>query len=113
MPVSPAFREFALDQLGRVVPVTARSMFGGVGIYSEGLFFALMSDDTIYLKVDESNRGDFQQIGTGPFEPFGEGVKPMGYYELPGDLLEDAAGLRPWVEKALRVAREARAIKKK
>ena len=66
MAVSREYREFVLEQLGRVVAVTSRSMFGGVGIYGDGLFFALLDNDTLYLKVDDSNRGDFEAAGTGP-----------------------------------------------
>ena len=108
MAVTPEYREFVLEQLGRVAPVTHRSMFGGVGIYSDGLFFALMDNDTTYLKVDDSNRGDFTAAGMGPFSPFGDPAMVMQYYELPADLLEDADALRPWVFKALDVARAAR-----
>ncbi|HEU0297835.1 MAG TPA: TfoX/Sxy family protein [Longimicrobium sp.] len=108
MSVTPEYREFVLEQLGRVAPVTSRAMFGGVGIYSGGLFFALMDDDTLYLKVDDSNRGDFEAAGTGPFRPFGDDRDVMQYYELPADLLEDADQLRPWVEKAIEVARRKR-----
>ncbi|HYR10691.1 MAG TPA: TfoX/Sxy family protein, partial [Longimicrobium sp.] len=87
-------------------------MFGGVGVYSDGLFFALMAGETLYLKVDDSNRGDFEAIGMGPFRPFDDD-KPMGYYELPADLLEDTEALRPWIDKAIDVARRSRKGKKK
>lgn len=112
MAVSPEYREFVLEQLGRVAPVTSRAMFGGVGIYSEGFFFALLDNDTTYLKVDDSNRGDFERAGTGPFRPFGDD-NVMQYYELPADLLEDADALRPWMQKAVDVARSARRRKKR
>jgi DNA transformation protein len=112
MAVSPEYRAFVLEQLGRVAPVTSRPMFGGVGVYSDGLFFALIAGETLYLKVDDSNRGDFDAIGMGPFHPF-DGDKPMGYYELRADLLEDADALRPWIHKAVDVARRSRKSKKK
>lgn len=108
MPVSPEYRAFVLESLGRVAPVTSRAMFGGVGIYSDGLFFALVDDDAVYLKVDDSNRGDFEAAGMGPFRPYGESGEAMRYFELPAELLEDADRLRPWVEKAVEVARRAR-----
>lgn len=112
MAVSAEYREFALEQLGRVTPVTSRSMFGGVGVYADGLFFALMDDDALYLKVDDSNRGAFEAAGSGPFRPFGD-EHAMQYYELPADVLEDAEALRPWVHGALDVARAARRKKKR
>ncbi len=112
MPVSPSYRAFALDQLGRVVrSVTARSMFGGVGIYSGDLFFALIANDTLYLKVDETNRGDFEALGLGPFRPYGAESEGMRYYETPVDVLEEPERLRAWAEQAVEVARRARAAK--
>lgn len=113
MAVSPEFLEFVMEQLGRVTPVTSRRMFGGVGVYSDGIFFAVMDDETLYLKVDDTNRPDFEAIGTGPFRPFGEDKQGMQYYELPADLLEDPDQLRPWVHRAIDVARRARVKKKK
>jgi len=112
MAVTPEYRDFVLEQLGRVAPVTHRAMFGGVGVYSEGLFFALLDNDTIFLKVDDGNRGDFEALGMGPFRPFGD-VQSMNYHELPADLLEDADALRPWVHRSLEVARAARRRKKR
>ena len=108
MPVSAEFREWALEQLGRVEPVTARAMFGAVGIYSGGLFFALIDDDIVYLKVDDTNRADFEAAGMGPFRPFGDDSQVMQYYELPAELLEEPDRLRPWMHKALEVARRKR-----
>ena len=105
MPVSSSFRTFVIDQLSRVIPrVHARSMFGGVGIYAGDLFFALIADDTLYLKVDESNRPDFERRGMGPFRPYGEGGEAMQYYQVPAELLEDAEALRPWAEGAIAAA---------
>jgi DNA transformation protein len=107
--VSPSFRSFVLDQLARTIPgIRARSMFGGVGIYASDLFFGLVDDDTLYLKVDDSNRGRFEDRGMGPFRPGGEQGEVMQYYEVPEDLLEDPEALRPWVESAIGVARNAR-----
>lgn len=105
MSVTPSFRAFVLEQLARTATgVRGRAMFGGVGIYSGELFFALIDDDTVYFKVDETNRPDFEARGMGPFRPMGpEGV--MQYYALPDELLEDPETLRIWVERALAVAR--------
>lgn len=107
MPVSSTFRTFVLDQLGRVAPqIRAKSMFGGVGIYSGDVFFALIADDALYLKVDESNRPDYETRGLGPFRPYGPNGEAMQYYPLPEDLLEDTETLRGWVDKAIAVARQ-------
>jgi DNA transformation protein len=105
MAVSDDYREFVLEQLGRVAPVTFRKMFGGVGVYSHGFFFALLDDDSLYFKVDDTNRADFEARGMGPFMPFGDDAHVMGYYEVPADVLEDGDELREWMTKAVEVSR--------
>jgi len=106
MSVHPSFRTFVLDQLARTTTgVRARAMFGGVGIYSGRLFFALIDDDTVYFKVDDTNRADFEARGMGPFRPMGADSEAMQYYAVPEDLLDDPDALRPWVEGALAAAR--------
>ena len=109
MSVSPSFRTFALEQLQRTVPgVRARSMFGGVGIYAGDVFFALIADDTLYFKVDDSTRRDFTARRMGAFRPYGDTGEIMQYYQVPEDLLEDPEALRPWAEGAIAVARRAK-----
>lgn len=103
MAVSAEFRDYVLDQLRIVAPVTAKAMFGGVGIYSRGLFFALIAEDVLYFKVDATTRTAYEERGSQPFNPFGKGT--MGYYQLPEDILEDADELREWMRGALAVAR--------
>src|SRR5262245_40736765 len=100
MAVSESYRLFVLEQLGRVANVTGKSMFGGVGLYAEGLFFELIAEDRLYFKVDDTNRPDFEQLGMEPFRPFGED-SAMGYYEVPADVVEDWARLEGWMRKAI------------
>ena len=105
MSVSPSYKAYALEQLSAAGKVTAKSMFGGVGLYCEGLFFALIDDDTLYLKVDDATRPEFERLGSQPFRPFGDDSPGMQYYELPADVLEDRAAVRQWVDRALGAAR--------
>ena len=112
MAVSPSYREFVLEQLGRVTPVTGKSMFGGVGISAQGLFFALIAEDRLYFKVDNAMRPDFEKRGMEPFRPFGED-SAMGYYEVPADLVEDVNQLETWIKKAIDVAAAAKSSKSK
>ena len=111
MAVSVSFRTYLLEQLGQVSPVTSRPMFGGLCFFAEGRAFALVAGDTLYFKVDDSNRPDFVAAGMGPFLPFGVPDKPMQYYQLPEEVLEDPDQLGPWMTKAIAVA--ARAAKPK
>ena len=114
MAVSPTFRTFIVDQLTRVVAgVRARSMFGGVGIYAGDIFFALIDNDILYLKVDDSTRQDFVRAGCGPFRPYGDDRESMQYYSVPVSVLEDADALAVWGKKAIAVAVAAKGRKKK
>lgn len=105
--VSDDYRDWALEQLRRATrrTLTHRAMFGGVGVYADGLFFALMAEDVLYFKVDDANRGDFEARGMGPFLPYGDPKRPMQYYEVPPDLLESPDEMGEWVEGAVAVAR--------
>jgi len=109
MAVSDSFRTFALEQLARIFPVSGRSMFGGVGIYAGGVFFALIDDDVLYFKVDDSNRPDFEALGMEPFRPFGEEGSVMQYYVVPGHVLDEVDLLDSWATKAVLAARTVRA----
>ena len=105
MAVTSEYVTYVVDQLGEFGAVTARRMFGGAGLYHEGLFFGLIADDCLYLKVDESNRPDYESAGCKPFRPFPEGKNyAMGFYEVPGNVLEDPEVLARWAAKAHEVA---------
>jgi DNA transformation protein len=112
MAVSDSYRDFVLEQLGRVMPVTGKSMFGGVGLYANSLFFALIAEDRLYFKVDDATRSDFERLGMEPFRPFGED-SAMGYYEVPVDVVEDPVQLAPWMRRAINVAADAKRRKRK
>src|SRR6188508_100410 len=91
MAVSNDFRDFVLEQLATAGRVTPRAMFGGVGLYLDGLFFALIDDDTLYFKTDDSNRARFEQAGSRPFCPFPDRPdQAMAYWQVPAEVLEDA-----------------------
>ena len=105
MAVSASYRTYVLEQLSRLGAVRARPMFGGLGLYHEGCFFGLVDDDTLYLKVDDTTRGDYEAAGMGPFRPVADEGPSLGYFEVPGEVLDDAATLRDWAAKAVEVAR--------
>ena len=104
MAVSPSFTEFVVGQLDGCGPITTRRMFGGVGIYSGDVFFAIIADDVLHLKVDDSNRKDFTRAKCGPFRPYGDDRQSMNYYNVPVSVLEDARELARWGRKSIAVA---------
>ncbi|GMR05311.1 MAG: TfoX/Sxy family protein [Thermodesulfobacteriota bacterium] len=104
MPVSDDYLAFVIERLECVGQVSARRMFGGAGLYLDGLFFALVSDDTLYLKTGEGNRGDYEALGMGPFRPFS--TYAMSYHELPARILDDDSQLEAWCARAIDAASE-------
>lgn len=104
MAVSESYLEYVMERLEQLGTVTARKMFGGVGLYFDSTFFALIDDDTLYFKVDEQNEGDFQALGMEPFRPFGSDSYSMRYYAVPGDVLEDDSELHRWARGAIAAA---------
>jgi len=84
-------------------------MFGGAGLYLDGVFFGLVADDILFFKVDDTNKPDYVAAGSGPFKPFGTNSYEMSYYEVPGDVLEDPDMLKEWAMKALLVAKRVKA----
>lgn len=113
MPVSNEYIEYVREQLASLGRVTSRRMFGGVGLYANGLFFAILDGDRLYFKTDDSNRADYEARGSKPFCPFPD--KPelkMNYHDVPADLLDDAEELSRWAKKAVTVALSAASKKK-
>lgn len=113
MAVTPGFADFVVEQLDRCGPIATKRMFGGVGVYSGDTFFALIDNDVLYLKVDDSTRPDFERAGCGPFQPYGDERESMQYYSVPVAVLEDADELCAWGRKAIAVAVAAKGRKKK
>ena len=109
MAVSNDFRDFVLEQLRPSGRVASRGMFGGVGLYLDGLFFALIDDDTLYFKADDSNRPRYERAGSTPFCPFPDRPdKAMDYWQVPAEVLEDTDELAVWAREAMGVALAAR-----
>jgi DNA transformation protein len=104
MPVSNQYLDFVLDQLNDVGPVVHKRMFGGVGLYYDGLFFGLIDDDVLYFKVDETTRGRYEAARSRPFQPYGDGSYSMSYYSVPAGVLEDQEELSVWVQEAVAVS---------
>ncbi|MCR4274593.1 MAG: TfoX/Sxy family protein [Candidatus Campbellbacteria bacterium] len=95
-----SFKDFVLDQLMAIPDVTARKMFGGFGLYAEGIFFAIISDNVLYVKTDNESKQKFIDVGMDCFRPSKEQVL-KNYYEVPTDVLEDREVLTEWVLKAI------------
>ena len=105
---SSEFVDFVLESLQPLGDVSARRMFGGHGIYKDGLMFALIADDQLYLKVDDGNRLAFEAEGLQrlTYKVKGRPVR-MSYYEAPSEGLDDPETLCTWARNAYGAARRA------
>lgn len=99
------FIEFLLEMMQELDGVTARKMFGGHGIYRDGLMFGLVADETLYLKVDDESRPEFDARELGPFV-YHKGGKPfaMSYHLAPPEALEEPARMTEWAERGFAAA---------
>ena len=101
--------EFLLEQLQRCgidsFALTARRMFGGHGLFFEGIMFALIADDELYLKLGDDNTADFERAGLPRFsyQRSGKNIE-LAYALAPADALDDPDMLREWASKAIDAA---------
>jgi len=98
------FETFVIDQLAGAGDVISRKMFGGVGLYCDGVFFGLIARDELYLKVDDQTRDGFEAEGARPFKPYANRPVSMQYYAVPVSVLESAPELVRWAERAIAAA---------
>ncbi|WP_134495645.1 TfoX/Sxy family protein [Microvirga pakistanensis] len=92
-------------------PVSIRRMFGGSGIYREGVMFALESDGALYLKVDDENLGRFRDLGSQPFSYQTKDGRTtiMSYWLMPESALDDPEEAADLARTALGAALRAKA----
>ncbi len=103
MPVNEDFAQFVRDQLSAFGEVEFKNMFGGIGIFKEGVMFAKIGGDKFRLKVDDSNKKQFEDKGMKPF--YSEKKKKgMPYWEVPQDVLEDRVLLAAWATQSYEIA---------
>jgi DNA transformation protein and related proteins len=112
MTVQPQFLAYVLEQLAGLSALRSNRMFGGIGLYSDGLFFGLIDDDTVYFKTAESNIAPYRERNMPRFMPFPDRPESvLGYHQVPADVIEDAETLADWARLSVAVALAARAAK--
>jgi DNA transformation protein and related proteins len=90
-------------------PVVVRRMFGGGGIYADGMMFAIVTDGVIYLKADSQTVPAFEKEGLRPFTYKAKGRRQisLSYWRMPDRLYDDADELARWAREALMAAKRA------
>lgn len=112
MPKQNEFCDHVVDLLAPLGTASYRFMFGGYGIYLDGLILGIVVDDVLWLRADEENRGEYEARGIGPFQPYPEkGMGTMPYYTVPDDVFEDPDELLRWAGRSREAALRAQAKK--
>jgi DNA transformation protein and related proteins len=98
-----------IDLFAAFGPVVLRRMFGGGGIYADGLMFAIVTDGVIYLKADTQTIPAFEKEGLRPFTYAAKGRKQvsLSYWRMPDRLYDDADELARWAREAVMAAQRA------
>ena len=103
-----AFVDLLDDLFTPLGGVSLRRMFGGIGVYKDGVMFGLVADDVLYLKADETTAAAFEAEGCGPFVYSARGRSmPMPYWRLPDRLYDEPDDFHAWAEMAFDVARRS------
>jgi DNA transformation protein len=109
MAVKDHYLQWVLEQLSGAGGISSRRMFGAVGLYRDGVFFAIISGDTLYFKVDDGTRCNYEERGMSQFRPYQDRpLVSMNYYEVPADVLEDPDECVEWARRAVASAAVAK-----
>ncbi len=94
--------------------ISSRKMFGGYGIYHDGLMFGLIADDELYLKVDPQSVTEFESHELTAFQYNKNGkLHKMSYYQAPEAIFDDPEQARYWANLAFDAALRTASKKKK
>ena len=101
------FKDYALDQLRGMGEVDCRPMFGGHGLYHGGVFFGILFKGRLYFKTSPATVRPYKEAGMKPFRPSAR-MTLKNYYEVPPEVLDDAATLTAWADRALSAREKSR-----
>ena len=111
MVASDAFAEFLCEQLAPLGRVTMRRMFGKTGVFCDGVMFGMVTDNTLYVRVDDDNRATFKEAAA--FPPLNYAKKgstiDLAFWRVPERLMDEPDELVAWARAALAAARRVAA----
>jgi len=111
MVASDSFAEFLREQLAPLGRVTMRRMFGKTGVFCDGLMFGMVTDNTLYFRVDDHNRAAFKEAEVFPplsYEKKGRSID-LSFWRAPERLFDGPDELVTWARAAVAAARRVAA----
>jgi DNA transformation protein and related proteins len=106
MVASDSFGEFLREQLAPLGRVTMRRMFGKTGVFCNGLMFGMVTNDTLYFRVDDHNQAVFKEAESVPPLSYEKGGRTidLAFWRAPERLLDEPDELVTWARAALAAA---------
>src|SRR5215471_15314140 len=111
MVASDSFAAFLSEQLAPLGRITMRRMFGKTGVFCDGLMLGMVTDNTLYLRVDDDNRAAFQEAASSPplnYEKKGETID-LAFWRAPERLFDEPEEFVAWARSAFGAARRVAA----
>ena len=111
MVASDTFAEFLREQFAPLGRVTMRRMFGKTGVFCDGVMLGMVTENTLYLRVDDQNRGTFKEAASFPpltYEKKGCTID-LSFWRVPERLFDEPDELVTWAQAALAAARRVAA----
>lgn len=101
MPRTNEFCDYVVDLLSPLGEASYKFMFGGYGVYVDGLMLAIVADDQLLLRADDENRPNYEALGIKPFQPYEGKTHSMPFYTVPDEVMDDPDELVEWARKSL------------
>ena len=115
MVTSPEYAEFLRGQLAPLGPITVRRMFGKLGVFCDGVMLGMVRDDSLYLRVDDGNRAEFEEARSSPALNYKKKGKliDLSFWCLPDRLIDEPDELLKWARAALEAAKRVASQRQK
>jgi DNA transformation protein len=113
MVASESYAEFLRDQLAPLGRITVRRMFGKSGVFCDGVMFAMVTENTLYLRVDDESRLKFKEAEAYPPLNYAKrgALIDLAFWRVPERLFDDGDELVEWARAALGAAHRVAAGK--
>src|SRR5215472_17894548 len=111
MTASDGFAEFLSDQLASLGRITMRRMFGKTGVFCDGFMLGMVTDNTLYFRVDDDNRAAFKEAEAFPplnYKKKGDTID-LSFWRAPERLFDEPDELVTWARAALAAAQRVAA----
>ncbi len=116
MPLSPGFSDYVLELLAGFGRLEAKRMFGGAGLYRDGVMFAILDDDVVFFRVDDALEADLKAQGSVPwtYSMKSDGsIRSMGYWRMPETAADDPDEAVPIAKRAHAAALARKVVRAK